>query len=559
MPIRPTPEGAILPMNVDISTKNTPRRYSLLDQAKAVAVILRKEFDAPFRFFDALTGAHVYGDPEQPIDPTLAPHLDLEPHEVLALAAGGPVSVRPLPNDSYQLALLHYEGKHARLVAVGALAALARKGQAAQEQARLAGWLRAVSERLRLMCRALNPDDSQQAFQMPAAYQALLVLDQLIHKIRIHKDPAESRQQILEAAAKVLRVQTLIWVPAGPGERVLQHGEVCLASSDCYPLAQLLERTPELQASGVLLCNQVQASSWGARLPSIGTLLAFRVPSRKPIGWVIFLNKKGDPDDTPMPGTARPFRHSDAALLAPFASLLELSTRSTGRYQELKNLLVGLTRALTSAIDAKDSYTFGHSERVARIAVELGRELKLNDMDLSDIYLAGLLHDIGKIGIRDSVLSKPGKLTPEEFEHIKQHVTIGHSILADLQPIRNLLPGVLYHHERYDGTGYPEGLKGDLIPQLARILAVADSYDAMSTSRPYRQALSPQRVEEILVQGAGTQWDQRVVEAFLRCRHRIHLVRQQGVGESLRSALDGAMRKDDSSLRVRDSLKKWTG
>jgi HD-GYP domain-containing protein (c-di-GMP phosphodiesterase class II) len=546
-------------MTVDSSTKNTPRRYSLLDQAKAVSVILRKEFEVPFFFYDALTGAKVYSDPEQLIDPALAPHLDLEAHDVLSLAAGGSVSVRPLPDDFYQLALQHYEGKHSRLVGVGAVAALARKGQAAQERARLTSWLRSVSDRLRLMSRALSPDDSQHSFQMPAAYQALLVLDQLIHKLRIHKDPVESRQQILEAASKALRVQTLIWVSATPGEKGLQHGDVCLASADYYPLAQLLERTPELQASGVLLCNQVQASSWGARFPSIGSILAFRVPCRKPIGWAILLNKKGDPDDTPTPGSAWPFRHSDAALVTPFVSLLELSTRSANRYQELKNLLVGLTRALTSAIDAKDSYTFGHSERVARIAVELGRELKLDEVDLSDIYLAGLLHDIGKIGIRDSVLSKPGKLTPEEFEHIKQHVTIGHSILADLKPIRNLLPGVLYHHERYDGTGYPEGLKGDCIPQLARILAVADSFDAMSTSRPYRQALSPQRVEEILIQGAGTQWDKRIIDSFLRCRHRIHAVRQQGVGESLRSALDGAMRKDDSSLRVRNSLHKRIG
>jgi HD-GYP domain-containing protein (c-di-GMP phosphodiesterase class II) len=546
-------------MNVASANKVTPRRYSLLDQARAVAVILRKEFDAPFVCYDALTGARVHADPEGPLDPALVPHLELETHDVLTLAARGSVSVSPIPDDHYQLAMLHYEGRYSRLLCVGAVAALARKGQAAQEQARLAGWLRAVGDRLRLMSRAAGPDDSQQVFQLPASYQALLVLDQLVHKLRIHRELADTRRQILEAAATVLRVQTLLWVPAKPGEEVLQHGDGCLAASDGYPLAQLLERSPDLQASGVLLCNQAQAGSWGARFPGIANLLAFRVPSRKPIGWAIFLNKTGDTDDGAAPG-ARPFRHSDAALLAPFASLLELSTRSAGRYQELKTLLVGLTRSLTAAIDAKDSYTFGHSERVARIAVELGRELQLDDMDLSDIYLAGLLHDIGKIGVRDSVLSKPGKLTPEEFEHIKQHVTIGHSILADLQPIRNLLPGVLYHHERYDGTGYPEGLKGEQIPQLARILAVADSYDAMSTSRPYRQALSPQRVEEILIQGAGTQWDQRVVEAFLRCRHRIHTIRQQGVGESLRYALDGAIRADDnSSLRVRTGLQKLIG
>src|SRR5262249_18047695 len=149
------------------------------------------------------------------------------------------------------------------------------------------------------------------------------------------------------------------------------------------------------------------------------------------------------------------------------------------------DLLVGLARSLTTAIDAKDNYTYGHSERVARTAVELGRELGLGRDDLGDIYLAGLLHDVGKIGIRDTVLHKPGPLTPEEREHIQQHVTIGYSILADLRQIHNILPGVLYHHERYDGTGYPDGLAGENIPLLARILAVADGYDAMSHPRPY--------------------------------------------------------------------------
>src|SRR5262249_14052268 len=223
---------------------------------------------------------------------------------------------------------------------------------------------------------------------------------------------------------------------------------------------------------------------------------------------------------------------------------------SSGRYQDLKELLVGLTRSLTAAIDAKDSYTFGHSERVARVAVELGRELGLQDEELSDIYLAGLLHDIGKIGVRDAVLTKREHLTPDEFEHVKQHVTIGYKILADLRPIRNLLPGVLYHHERYDGTGYPDGLVGEAIPFLARILAVADAYDAMSTMRPYRAAMAIQKVEEILMTGAGTQWDRQVVDAFLRCRDRVHAVRQRGVGESLCQALDGALRSGGSSCEA---------
>src|SRR5262249_3706701 len=151
------------------------------------------------------------------------------------------------------------------------------------------------------------------------------------------------------------------------------------------------------------------------------------------------------------------------------------------RFQDLKELMVGLARSLTAAIDAKDSYTFGHSERVARIGVELGRALGMEGDALSDLYLAGLLHDVGKIGIPDALLQKSEKLTSAEFDIIKQHVTIGYQILSDLRPIRHLLCAVLYHHERYDGGGYPEGLAGEAIPLLARVLAVADAYDAMST------------------------------------------------------------------------------
>jgi HD-GYP domain-containing protein (c-di-GMP phosphodiesterase class II) len=230
----------------------------------------------------------------------------------------------------------------------------------------------------------------------------------------------------------------------------------------------------------------------------------------------------------------------------PFASLLGLHLRAAQRYQHIKDLLVGLTRSLTAAIDAKDSYTFGHSERVARAAVVLGRELGLQEDEQSDIYLAGLLHDIGKIGIRDDVLTKRGPLTDEEFRHIQQHPVIGHRILAGLHAIAHLLPGVLYHHERYDGKGYPEGLRAEAIPLLARILAVADSFDAMNTSRPYRTAIPIERVDQILRNGAGTQWDPLVIDAYIRCRERLVAIRQRGVGESLRDALEAALRNGTS-------------
>src|SRR5262249_8278441 len=154
-------------------------------------------------------------------------------------------------------------------------------------------------------------------------------------------------------------------------------------------------------------------------------------------------------------------------LLLPFLALVKMQGTASKRFLEIKELLVGLTRSLTSAIDAKDQYTYGHSERVARIALELGRTMGIEGDDLSDIYLAGLLHDVGKIGVSDSILKKSSPLTPEEFEHVKKHVTIGYTILQDLKPIKNLLSGVLYHHEAWDGSGYPQKLKNTDIPLMA--------------------------------------------------------------------------------------------
>src|SRR4051794_40861000 len=165
-----------------------------------------------------------------------------------------------------------------------------------------------------------------------------------------------------------------------------------------------------------------------------------------------------------------------------------------------------MTRTLATAIDARESLVAGHSERVARIAVELARELGLQEDELSDVYLGGLLHDIGKIGVSDAILRKRSPLTPGELAHIQQHVTIGSHLLAELRPIAHLLPAVLHHHERYDGTGYPDGLKGDTIPFLARILAVAESYDAMTMFGPGRSGCDGAQAEEILTRGANLQW-----------------------------------------------------
>ncbi|HVJ87928.1 MAG TPA: HD-GYP domain-containing protein [Caulifigura sp.] len=217
----------------------------------------------------------------------------------------------------------------------------------------------------------------------------------------------------------------------------------------------------------------------------------------------------------------REFGTIEAGLLKSVATFLSSHGRTVQLFREQERLLVGVVRAMVNAIDAKDSYTCGHSDRVAVVARTLASQLGLSEVECDRIYLTGLLHDIGKIGVPDSVLLKAGKLTDEEFAMIKKHPVIGYNVLSHLDEIEYVLPGVLHHHESLDGKGYPSGLKGLEIPFEARILAVADSFDAMTSTRPYREGMSLDKASNILQASAGIQWDANVVAAFFACRDKI--------------------------------------
>ena len=173
-------------------------------------------------------------------------------------------------------------------------------------------------------------------------------------------------------------------------------------------------------------------------------------------------------------------------------------------------------RSLTEAIDAKDTYTNGHSGRVAEYAEMIAKRCGYTDEQLNNLYMMGLVHDVGKIGIPDAVINKPGKLTEEEFEVIKTHPVLGAKILGTIQGMPTLYTGARWHHERYDGTGYPDGLAGDKIPEEARIIAVADAYDAMTSRRSYRDALSQEIVRKEIEEGSGRQFDPRFAEIMLK-------------------------------------------
>ncbi len=194
---------------------------------------------------------------------------------------------------------------------------------------------------------------------------------------------------------------------------------------------------------------------------------------------------------------------------------LEYTEELTARAEEMKQMTMQTIMTIANTIDAKDEYTRGHSRRVAEYAAAIARQMHLPPEQVEDIHSIGLLHDIGKIGIPDAVLNKPGKLTIEEYQLMKSHTVVGAKILKDIAIIKGLEIGAKYHHERYDGQGYPDGLVGKEIPLLARIIAVADAYDAMSSNRVYRRHLNAERIRKELVDGRGSQWDAKCVDAML--------------------------------------------
>ncbi len=177
---------------------------------------------------------------------------------------------------------------------------------------------------------------------------------------------------------------------------------------------------------------------------------------------------------------------------------------------------VDTLRALAAAVDAKDPYTLGHSERVAALSVEIGRELALPAAALTALEHGGLLHDIGKIGIPDGILAKPAPLTPGEMALVRAHSAIGAEIVARVEFLREAMPAIRSHHERFDGTGYPDGLRGEAIPLIARIVNIADTWDACTSRRPYQEAIPPEVVVAILDGLRGAQTDPRMHDALLR-------------------------------------------
>lgn len=218
--------------------------------------------------------------------------------------------------------------------------------------------------------------------------------------------------------------------------------------------------------------------------------------------------------------TGEAFRASDMLLLEALTSFCGDLIRNHRLLRELREMSITMVRSLVSAVDQKDEYTSGHSLRVGYYATLLGEAWGLGDADLQMLQWSALLHDVGKIGIRDDVLKKVGKLTTEEFNHIKEHPVRSHKVVKEVPQLAQALDGVLHHHERYDGTGYPHGLVGENIPLQARIIQVADIFDALTSSRSYRPAFHWRKALDILKEEAGQTVDPHLQNVFDRLIHK---------------------------------------
>lgn len=534
---------------------------TMVEQAQAIAFILESELGARVALFDAQSGNEIFLQTRDRQDCTGG---DVNSESIRGFSSLKRPLVQPLNDESYRVVLPIKEAGVTKLIGLSIMCRFARDEASTREETlRLERWGNLLLDKISATAeRGRGQQESKQ--REIQACTVLAAFDVLLRNTRIHGEIGRFQRHALKAISEVLNAEMAVCVIGDTSTVHASLGGQGLSNWDCRQLAAHLTARNDWDRAGILIDNDTHDSPLAKSFPKIINLVAVKIPADGRAGYVVAINKKQrgarPADESVMKSRAEQFEKSageafqrhDAVLLASFSTLVAAQSRTSHRHQDLKDLVVGLTRALTAAIDAKDSYTAGHSERVARMSVELGKELGLPEEQLNDIYLAGLLHDIGKIGIRDVVLGKSGRLTDSERMHINEHVVIGHRILSGLTGIDHLLPGILYHHEQYNGSGYPEGLVGERIPRLARIIAVADSFDAMSSDRPYRKGMPMEQVEQVLCNGAGSQWDPAIVDAFRKCKERLRDIRQRGIGDSLREALNGALRqeqyKEDVSL-----------
>ena len=321
----------------------------------------------------------------------------------------------------------------------------------------------------------------------------------------------------LDTEAQMIQVAEFLWRRFTPEALALsmlypEYSELALliarSSSGRQPRAYSTPLNPNCTDTTLIQAHMRMLGGPGVDDPTLFAGAALRSHDRV-VGYLHLTRSADQP----------PFDVSDRRVLGIFASQIAAALDNARLYRALKELNRQTIEALSEAIDARDSYTYGHSRQVTRYAVRLAEELGLHTERIGLIDFGGLLHDVGKIGVRDHILLKPGLLSEEEYATMCQHPLIGVKILERIRGLHGIIPIVRGHHERIDGTGYPDGLMGEAIPLEARIVSIADSFEAMTANRAYRPAMPVEKALAILRAGKGVQWDGAMVEVFTRLIH----------------------------------------
>ncbi len=314
---------------------------------------------------------------------------------------------------------------------------------------------------------------------------------------------------IAESNMKLFDADIVCVMLYDPQTKELKEGACLKSPRLSEELAQLVEE----KTTALLKKNKPQLIFQSDDFPFLNSLMSSPLISEeKMLGLVLVgsINKS--------------FTQSDLDIFFILVQQTASAVSNATLLRSLEQTYLGIVRALAIALDARDPYTRGHSEQVARYSLILANELGLSEREKKDLELAAYLHDLGKIGIKDEILLKPAKLTPEEMKVIREHPSIGASILSPLTFLGDIVPTVRYHHEHYDGGGYPEGVKDDRIPLGARILALTDAFDAITSDRPYRSRRNIKEAVEEIKRCSGTQFDPKLVEIFIKAlkKHGIY-------------------------------------
>ena len=357
--------------------------------------------------------------------------------------------------------------------------------------------------------------------QLAQSYEELSLVYGLAERMTVGKPAADFLAEACAEAADVLTarmVGVFAWGETLGRLPPTTFGEIGLGDADVERLGVALR---DLLADAASRgeshfrdneAHAVESLSW---LPPRGRqVLAVPIRRGGSLAGCVFAVDKDVPAERFGEYNDGAFTSIDRKLLAGVATQVGVFLENRRLYDDAERLMMGLLHTMVAAIDAKDAYTRGHSVRVALFARRLAAAAGMTADEQERVYLSGLLHDVGKIGVDDAVIRKPGKLDDDEFAQIKRHPQIGHRILGRVPNIDDVLPGVLYHHEKYDGRGYPEGLAGAEIPRLGRLLCVADSFDAMTSSRTYRVAMPIETALAEVRRCAGTQFDPEYARLF---------------------------------------------